>query len=249
VHLKELVLASEVIFNNSVKVEKTQTGCVRFWYLPDSTSKTTRPYRCQPELTIQRAVIDRELRKFAELMEGEKEAIRIQLVPRYTSTEYGNPGYSQLGSTCAEGDKHRGWATGALDSSGSWVYPAGVYMVRAELDLNKIKDTYTSPDDRYFTHKTVTALMKVTLTEESKESSVRIKVSSSSLPSGDTVRMSGSAKADKVFLSIRNAVPPEKRSKMTALTVLTVDGNPTTFTGVDVGRDGTWPNIYGILPR
>jgi hypothetical protein len=102
VYLKELVLASEVIFNNPLKVQKTQTGCVRYCYLPESDSKTPRRYRCQPELTIEHEAADRKLRKFAKLTDDEKEAIRIQLVPRYTSTEYGNPGYSQLGRTCAE---------------------------------------------------------------------------------------------------------------------------------------------------
>lgn len=140
----------------------------------------------------------------------------------------------------AKGDQTRGWATGALDSSGSRMYPAGTYLVRAELDFNKIRDNYKAPDGSDYTGKTVTAITTITLTDKVKESSVIVHVSSSTISSGDTIRISGSADAEKVFLSISDADTPEKRSKLTALTVKTIDGNSTTFTGVDVGRDGTW---------
>jgi hypothetical protein len=140
----------------------------------------------------------------------------------------------------AKGDKNQGWATGALDSSGSRMYPAGTYLIRAELDLNRIRDNYKAPDGSDYTGKTVTAIATITLTDKVKESSVIVHVSSSTISSGDTIRISGSADAEKVFLSISDADTREKRSKLTALTVKTVDGNSTTFTGVDVGRDRTW---------
>lgn len=101
VYLKEVVLASEVIFNDPVTVQKTQAGCVRYCYLPEAASSTPRRYRCQPEFRLQGEAADRALKNFPELTDGEIQTIRVQLVPRYTSTLYGDPGYSQLGRTCA----------------------------------------------------------------------------------------------------------------------------------------------------
>ncbi|MGE5324032.1 MAG: hypothetical protein ACM3SW_14275, partial [Actinomycetota bacterium] len=51
VHVQELTLASEVIFNARVMSKRRQHGCVRFSFVPEG-SETPRRYRCQPDLEI-----------------------------------------------------------------------------------------------------------------------------------------------------------------------------------------------------
>jgi hypothetical protein len=90
VHVRELTLASEVIFVDPVVAERHQVGCVRFSYLPDELSLTPRRYRCQPDSALQ-DVTD----------SAEQAAIRLRLRPGFTSTGYGDPGYAQLSLACA----------------------------------------------------------------------------------------------------------------------------------------------------
>jgi hypothetical protein len=69
--------ASSSIFTRTVEVERRQSGCVRFSWLPlDSTAP--RRFRCQPP--------------------SADAAGRI--VPVFTSVTYGTPGYAQLAPTC-----------------------------------------------------------------------------------------------------------------------------------------------------
>ena len=58
----------------------------------------------------------------------------------------------------------QGWNTFATDS-GNRLYRAGTYTVRAELDLNKIKDNYKAPDGSYYTGKTESALKTISITD------------------------------------------------------------------------------------
>jgi hypothetical protein len=90
VHLKELILASEVIFNDPVVSERRQVGCVRFSHVPEG-SQTPRRYRCQPDLALQ------------DVTDPARRAnTRARLMPSFTSVRYGHPAYAQLGPTCAE---------------------------------------------------------------------------------------------------------------------------------------------------
>jgi hypothetical protein len=98
VHVKELTLASEVIFDGRLLADRTQTGCVRFSYVPPG-SRTPRRYRCQPDLEIElrseplarliAPASDADLQRLARQLGG-------SLVPSYTSTRHGDPGYAQL---------------------------------------------------------------------------------------------------------------------------------------------------------
>jgi hypothetical protein len=92
--------ASDSIFAGIILAERRQTGCVRFSYVPDG-SRTPRRYRCQPDLAV--AGIDDPVAAAN---------VRVRLVPQFTSTSYGHPGYAQLSLTCA--DEIR---TGAEDES------------------------------------------------------------------------------------------------------------------------------------
>ena len=91
---RELPLASEVIFDRAVTVERRQGGCVRFSYVrPGST--TPRRFRCQPDLAVADAR-ERAQKAGTTLSAAEEDAIRRRVVPRFTDFRYGQPGYAQL---------------------------------------------------------------------------------------------------------------------------------------------------------
>jgi hypothetical protein len=71
--------SSDTIFDGDVAVERRQSGCVRYSYLP-RTSRAPRRYRCHPD--------------------SDAEAVRV--VPAFTSVTYGDPGYCQLAPDCPE---------------------------------------------------------------------------------------------------------------------------------------------------
>jgi hypothetical protein len=81
--------AGNSIFSAQVFVERRQTGCVRFCYVAKD-SRTPRRYRCQPDLALQ-DVTD----PLSQL------SVRARLTPVFTSAVYGQPGYAQLGPSCA----------------------------------------------------------------------------------------------------------------------------------------------------
>lgn len=78
VYVKELTLASDVIFTGQVVSDRRQAGCVRFSYVPEG-SQTPRRYYCQPAASSDPA--------------------RIR--PTFTSLRYGDPGYCQLSQSCS----------------------------------------------------------------------------------------------------------------------------------------------------
>ena len=100
-HVKQLDLASEVIFVHPVTADRRQVGCVRFSSVPDG-SQTPRQFRCQPGLAI-------EERKKAlapvPLSTAEEDEIKQRLRPQFTSSKYGEPAFSQLATACADGIK------------------------------------------------------------------------------------------------------------------------------------------------
>ena len=69
--------ASNSIFAQTVRVSRRQSGCVRFCYLP-LDSLAPRRFRCQPA----------------------NAAAASRVFPRFTSIDYGQPGYGQLAPSC-----------------------------------------------------------------------------------------------------------------------------------------------------
>jgi hypothetical protein len=69
--------ASNSVFTGQVSVQRRQTGCVRFSYVPPG-SLVPRRFRCQPADDLASA----------------------RVTPRFTSLSYGQPGYAQLAPTC-----------------------------------------------------------------------------------------------------------------------------------------------------
>jgi hypothetical protein len=87
VRVRELSLASEILFTAPVVAERRQGGCVRFSFLPDG-SETPRRFHCQPDLLRERTA-----------RAGEA-AVPVTLAPAFTDREYGRPGYGQLAPGC-----------------------------------------------------------------------------------------------------------------------------------------------------
>jgi hypothetical protein len=103
VRVREMPLASEVIFTQPVVVERRQRGCIRYSYVPDG-SQTPPRYRCQPDLALARAA-------------QEKDTLLARVRPAFTAVRYSQPGYVQLSRACA--DEIR---TGAEDESEMGVF-------------------------------------------------------------------------------------------------------------------------------
>jgi hypothetical protein len=87
-HVRELILATEVIFVDRAIADRHQAGCVRFSYVA-SHSRTPRRYRCQPDLALE-GVTD----------PTRKALILAKMQPSFTSIHYGDPGYAQLSLNC-----------------------------------------------------------------------------------------------------------------------------------------------------
>ena len=113
VFVKELTLASEVIFVHPVTAERRQVGCVRFSYVAQG-SQTPRRYLCQPDLAISNR--EKELDP-APLSNAERDKIILRVRPQFTSKRYGQPAYAQLSSACAHEIR-----TGAEDGSEMGVF-------------------------------------------------------------------------------------------------------------------------------
>jgi hypothetical protein len=86
-NLHEISLVSECIFTGSVNVERRQSGCVRYSFLP-SASQTPRRYHCQPDLALE------------NIPAAQSPAAEIRVTPVFTSEDYGDEGYAQLSVTC-----------------------------------------------------------------------------------------------------------------------------------------------------
>jgi hypothetical protein len=105
-YVKELTLASEVIFTGVVLVEHRQAGCARFSYVPPA-SRTPQRYRCQPDLEIaaQIAAAEQEAKAHNTVLTPAQAAaiavrVRAGLRPAFTASRYGRAAYGQLSAAC-----------------------------------------------------------------------------------------------------------------------------------------------------
>jgi len=100
--------ATDCIFDGRLRVERRQTGCVRFSYVPPG-SVAPRRYRCQPEFetsTRIAALRDTALAAGSPMPTPAKEAaLRAEVAatvrPLFVSRRYGDPSYGQLEQRCA----------------------------------------------------------------------------------------------------------------------------------------------------
>ncbi|WP_045224027.1 phage tail protein [Methyloterricola oryzae] len=93
VNLQSLELASEVLFTDPVSIYRSQSGGMRFCYVPEG-SFTPQRYRCQPDLALATQGLS------GQAIE-EKETIRRRLTPSFTSRQWGSAGFAQLSMQCA----------------------------------------------------------------------------------------------------------------------------------------------------
>jgi hypothetical protein len=82
-----IVGGSDSLFTGTVTATRRQEGCLRFCFVP-VVSQTARRYRCQPDLALEGAAA------------AARAPITARLVPQFTSTDFGQPGYAQLGPGC-----------------------------------------------------------------------------------------------------------------------------------------------------
>jgi hypothetical protein len=101
VFVRQLDLASEVIFNDPVKAVRRQVGCVRFSYLPYNLSSVPSPYRCQPELALEQRARELKLARVSLLPAVETSRIVARVKPEFTAEHYGSPAFAQLSLNCA----------------------------------------------------------------------------------------------------------------------------------------------------
>lgn len=99
VNVRQIDMATEVIFDGVVTAERVQTGCVRFSYIAPG-SQTPRRYRCQPGLAERADITRIENAKGVPLTQAERDDIRARVRrrvrPEYTSEAYGAPAWLQL---------------------------------------------------------------------------------------------------------------------------------------------------------
>lgn len=148
VHTRRLQLASNTIFKAElltgdswtapVHSEQTQSGCVRFSYVPPG-SIVPRRYRCQPDLAIEKAIKDAE-QYGVSLSDPEKQQItdwiERKMQPVFTDHHYGRPAYAQLALSCPQEITR-----GADDESEMGAFH-NLYQPQRETDLRVRLDEY-----------------------------------------------------------------------------------------------------------
>jgi hypothetical protein len=132
-----IALAENSIFAGCIHIARRQTGCVRFCYVPPG-SRTPRRYECQPDLVV-RAVDEKLARGEISAAESDSETANEQLrvEPKFNSTRYGNPAYSQLAESCAVEIR-----TGADDDSEMGAFH-DLYQAQRAANLRTRLDDYT----------------------------------------------------------------------------------------------------------
>jgi hypothetical protein len=114
VHTARLDLASNTIllallgpgdpWTQPIVSDQNQQGCVRFSFVP-LNAIVPRRYRCQPDLAVTAALAAADVPK-GSLSNAKRHAItqatQARLRPAFTTLRYGQPGYCQLSSACAD---------------------------------------------------------------------------------------------------------------------------------------------------
>jgi len=133
VRVREITLASEVIFMGRIEAERLQAGCVRYSYIPPG-SHVPRRFRCQPDLALVKRARELEKPGPEDLDANERERVALSVRPVFTSATYSDPAYAQLSIVCPEET-----GTGAEDGSEMGVFshlkqPQREANVRANLN-------------------------------------------------------------------------------------------------------------------
>ena len=117
--LHSIELAENSIFDGQICVQRGQSGCVRFCYVPPG-SITPRRYECQPDM-VEAAARVAFLKSNPNATQPQITAAQacedLRVQPQFNSRRYGNPAYCQLSDSCASEIR-----TGADDESEMGVF-------------------------------------------------------------------------------------------------------------------------------
>ncbi|MCX6317009.1 MAG: hypothetical protein NTW29_06945 [Bacteroidetes bacterium] len=98
----KIIEASNCIFNDTVRAEQRQTGCIRFSFVPIQSTETPRRYRCQPDIEIEEQI--EVLQKIQVVQTSDRTMIKNKvaawLTPVFSSVFYGHHAFAQLSHTC-----------------------------------------------------------------------------------------------------------------------------------------------------
>lgn len=84
--------ASNAILMATVKVTRTQTGCVRYSYLGGAANRLPHRFRCQPDLAFDAAKAAMNLVSQAQ-RDAEYNRLRLALQPRFVDSQSGDPAF------------------------------------------------------------------------------------------------------------------------------------------------------------
>ena len=104
VHIDAISLAQDCIFAGDVKVRRSQMGGMRFCYVPDGPH-TPRRYYCQPDLSqriVQRCEEIVATNRPCDAVAYSADGSGSEIIPRWTSSRFGDPGYAQLALSCPD---------------------------------------------------------------------------------------------------------------------------------------------------
>ena len=127
--------AGNSVFTGLVTIERRQSGCARFCFVPDG-SRTPRRYRCQPDLALETRAKSLGIDPVGSLPAAERDAILARVMPAFSSRRYGRPDYAQL--ALAGPDEI---ATGAEDGSEMGAFGFLKNSLR-EANLRAVLDEY-----------------------------------------------------------------------------------------------------------
>jgi hypothetical protein len=139
IFFSELLTDENETWPAPVRVERKQTGCVRFSFVPPG-SRVPRRYRCQPDLAVRDAIAAVEKGQGSPVSEAQKEnitnGVQARIRPGFSDLRYGRPAYCQLRhSTPME------IRTGADDESEMGVFHQ-LYQPQRETNLRVRLDEY-----------------------------------------------------------------------------------------------------------
>ncbi len=103
--VKELTMASNVIFTAPVVADRTQAGCLRYSYVARGSVTPSR-FACEPDASVATSLKDLRAQNRAAPAAAIDEAMLVAAgaaTPRFTSEVYGISGYCQLAADCPAG--------------------------------------------------------------------------------------------------------------------------------------------------
>lgn len=97
----EVLDASDAIVTGLTTVDRSQEGCCRYSFFPDG-SKLPRCFQCQPQTAL------------AAAPKEDRPRVLTRVEPSFTSSRFGQAGYAQLATTCAEEIRRGGSEEGEM---------------------------------------------------------------------------------------------------------------------------------------